>query len=338
MRVLVTGISGFVGRHLAAHLLAEGDAVCGTYAGEAPDLADVDLYPVDILDEEGMAELVGTADPEVIIHLAGLASVGRSWSDPARYFQVNFLGTENLLQAAGERTVLLASSAEVYGAVPEGEQPIPESRPLAPESPYALTKAAAERLVRAAGGVVVRSFNLIGPGQDGGFALPAFARQLAAIAGGAAEPRLTVGNLSARRDFVHVADGVRAFRLLALEGGGGRAYNIASGRAMSIREVLDLLLDQARGQIDGEVRVEVDPARVRPVDVPLLTGDASRLRGLGWEPRHSVADAVADLWNEVRITESRNRAELQSRTELRNRTESRNRDGEPAGRAGEGVC
>src|SRR6185295_13572557 len=164
------------------------------------------------------------------------------------------------------------------------------------QSPYALTKAAAERLAFLRGAVVARSFNLVGPGQSPKFALPAFAVQLAAIARGEQEPVLRVGNLSARRDFLHVDDGAAAFRLLAEKGERGGIYNIASGRALSIGEALERLT-----ALSGvEARVEPDPERMRKVDLPLLLGDARPLRALGWEPRRTLDDALSDLWTVVR--------------------------------------
>lgn len=301
MRVLVTGASGFIGCHLAAHLAACGDRVVGTYAGARPDsgsgtgLEGVELHAVDVTDGPAMAALVAAVDPEVVIHLAGLSHVGASWQRLDEYFLVNVLGTERLLEAARGRRVVFASSAEVYGVVPESEQPISEARPVAPPSPYAMTKACAERFVLAAGGVVARTFNLVGPGQAPRFALPAFARQLAAIQRGEQVPVLETGNLSARRDFVHVEDGARAYRLLAVEGLSGEVYNVASGHSLSIEEALSRLM-RAAGM---EVPIEPDPARFRPVDVPLLTGDASRLEALGWKAEKSVDDAVRELWESV---------------------------------------
>jgi GDP-4-dehydro-6-deoxy-D-mannose reductase len=221
-----------------------------------------------------------------------LSHVGDSWSRPADYFRVNVLGTESLLRALPRARVIAASSAEVYGEVPEDEQPIPEHRPVAPLSPYALTKAAMERLVLAAGGVVARSFNIVGSGQAQSFALPAFARQLAAIRAGTQEPVLKVGNLSARRDFVHLDDAVEAFGLLVDQGEAGSCYNVGRGVASSIEELLARLV-----AVSGvETAIEVDPARCRPVDLPLLVADNRRLTNLGWRPGRQLDTALDDLW------------------------------------------
>jgi len=296
MHVLITGISGFVGPRLACHLLAMGDRVSGTFLVDRPRFAgaeDVRLFEVDLLDAAGLNQAVREAAPDAVVNLAGLSHVGESWKRPGDYFRVNVIGTENVLAAAAGRPVVVASSAEVYGPVPEAEQPITEERQVDPQTPYALTKAAAERLAFSRGAVVARAFNFVGPGQSPIFALPAFARQLAAIqAGHGGEPVLRVGNLAARRDFVHVDDGAAALRLLAEKGKPGEVYNIASGRAFSIAEALDRLM-----AISGVgARIEQDPGRMRPVDLPLLVGDSGRLRALGWAPQRSLDDALADLW------------------------------------------
>ncbi len=295
MHVLVTGISGFVGPRLARHLLERGDRVSGTYLVDHPafpEAADVRLFEVDLQDSAALERAVREAAPDAIVHLAGLSHVGESWSRMPDYFRVNVLGTENLLAVAAGRPVVIASSAEVYGLVPEEEQPIAEERTVDPRTPYALTKAASERLALLRGAVVARAFNLVGPGQSPKFALPTFAEQLAAIGRREREPVLRVGNLSARRDFVHVDDGVEAFRLLAEKGERGGVYNIASGRAFSIDQALERLM-----AVSGvAARVEPDPERMRPVDLPLLQGDAGRLRALGWDPRRTLDDALADLW------------------------------------------
>ncbi|MCZ6726130.1 MAG: GDP-mannose 4,6-dehydratase [Acidobacteria bacterium] len=295
MRVLITGVAGFVGSHLAARLTGAGVEVWGTYLQQEPDLDGIELRDVDILDARGVRRAMEEARPDAVVHLAGLSHVGRSWDDLASYFQVNVVGAENVLDAAGERRVIVASSAEVYGTVPPEAQPIVEDRLLAPASPYALTKAALERLARPRGALVVRSFNAIGPGQAEEFALPSFARQLAAIRRGVREPVLRVGNLAAERDFVPIDDVVEAYRLLIDRGERGEVYNLGSGRAMSIEQALHRLI-----VVSGvKARIEVDPERFRPTDVPLLKADASKLCALGWSPRLDVDAALRDLWLEV---------------------------------------
>ncbi|HEV7786795.1 MAG TPA: GDP-mannose 4,6-dehydratase, partial [Thermoanaerobaculia bacterium] len=167
MRAFITGIGGFVGSRLARHLLERGDRVSGTFIGPAPsmaDVADIDLHEVDLLDREALTRVIGEINPDAIVNLAGLSHIGESWewSKMSDYFWVNVVGTENVLAAAAGRPVVIASSADVYGSVPREEQPIPEDRRIAPQTPYALTKAAAERLALGGNAVIVRSFNLIG--------------------------------------------------------------------------------------------------------------------------------------------------------------------------------
>jgi GDP-4-dehydro-6-deoxy-D-mannose reductase len=295
MKVLITGISGFVGVRLARRLRAAGHALAGTYIRERPELEGIELHEADLLDPAALDATFAAARPDGVIHLAGLAHVGDSWRQMADYFRVNVLGTENLVRAAAGCPTVVASSAEVYGLVPEEEQPMTEERQVAPQSPYALTKAAAERVALASGARVVRSFNLVGPGQSAQFALPSFARQLAAIAAKRSEPVLAVGNLDARRDFLHVDDGVEGYEQVLQSGTDGEVYNLGSGRARSIREMLDLLVE-----VSGiRVSTRVDADRWRPVDLPLLEADASRLRALGWKPHRAVREALEELWVEA---------------------------------------
>lgn len=292
MRYLVTGASGFVGSRLASRLTAAGDEVTGTYLGSAPRLPGARLREVDLRDMRALGEIVDETDPQVIVHLAGLSHVGESWQALAEYFQVNVLGTENLIRAAGGRRVVMASSAEIYGLVPEEEQPLSEDRRPAPQSPYALTKAAAERLVQPSGGIVVRSFNILGPGQAATFALPAFAAQLAAIRAGRQEAVLKVGNLAARRDFVHLDDAVDGYLTVATAGADGGVYNLGSGETHSIGGMLERLVSVSR----VAARIEIDPQRFRPIDLPLLQADAGRLRALGWAAERSLEAALEELW------------------------------------------
>ena len=294
VRVLVTGVGGFVGTALARGLAAAGEEVLGTYLGAEPTGVGVNLRAADILDPPGLEVVVSEFAPERIVHLAGLSSVAESWKRPDDYRRVNVEGVENLLAAAGGRRVLLASSAEVYGRVPEDEQPITEARPVDPRNPYAESKAAAEERVLAAGGIVVRMFNVVGPGQAETFALPSFARQLAAARGG--DTVLQVGNLAMRRDFLHVDDAVAGYRTLIRSGEKGGVYNLGRGEALSLRAALDLLIEVA----GIAASVEVDPERLRPVDVELTLADNRRLRALGWRPERSLHEALEDLWAEVR--------------------------------------
>lgn len=296
--VLITGITGFVGTVMARRLAAAGMRVSGLTADEVVPIEGVEeggVVHLDILDLAALEEEIARADPRVVVHLAGLAHVGESWQRPGDYYRVNFRGTRNVLKAAGRRRVLFASSAEVYGKVPESEQPIDEERPLDPRSPYAMTKACAEDVARERGAIVVRSFNCIGPGQAPRFALPSFARQLAAIERGEQDPVIRVGDLSPKRDFLHVEDAAAGYQVLMERGEPGRAYNLASGVAVEIGEALDRLR-----QVSGvEARVERDEARVRPVDLPMLCGSTARTEGLGWRREHDLDAALGDLWRAV---------------------------------------
>ena len=298
MHVLITGIGGFVGLRLARHLLACGERVSGTYLDIRPDLEGVALYEADLLDSEALKRTMATAEPDAIVNLAGLSHVGDSWDWKLMpgYFWVNVVGTENILAVAAGHPVVIASSADVYGLVPEEEQPISEDRRIAPQSPYALSKAASERIaLMYEGAVIARSFNLIGPGQAPKFSLASWAHQLAAIQRNDQQAVLKVGNLSTKRDFVHVDDGAAAYHLLAKAGSPGTVYNLASGRPVQMRDALTRLLEISG--VQAEVEENCFPSR--PHDIPLLSGDAGRLRALGWEPRRSLDDALRDLWKEA---------------------------------------
>ncbi|MBP7586504.1 MAG: GDP-mannose 4,6-dehydratase [Thermoanaerobaculia bacterium] len=295
LRILVTGATGFVGRKLAERLAAAGHRVGAVAIDQHPLPFVAERFAVDIRDAASLAAAVTRFSPDRIVHLAALSHVGESWRRIPDYFAINVLGVEHILAAADDCPVLFMSSAEVYGLVPDAEQPIAESRALSPRTPYALTKAAAERLALAAGATVVRSFNLIGAGQAPNFALPSFATQLAAIERGA-PPQLSVGNLTARRDFVHIEDAVSALVRLAEQPQPGAVLNLASGVDHSIAELLERLI-----ALSGlSVHCKEDPEKLRPVDVPRLCGDASRLRALAWEPERGVDAALEDLFAEAR--------------------------------------
>ena len=287
MRVLVTGADGFVGRHLCQFLQENGDTV-------------TPLTGVDVRDGKALTDAVRRARPDAVAHLAAVSSVADSLRDPVATFEVNALGSVNLCQAGRELAprprMLLISSGEVYGPIP-ADRPATEQTPVAPTSPYGASKVAAETMglqfARSYGMsvVVARPFTHLGAGQAVTFAMPSFAQQLAEARRLPGRATLRVGNLEAVRDFSNVRDVVTAYRLLLDRGESGEVYNVSSGRGRSIRSVLDELI----GLAGADVGVEVDPARMRPADIPNMVGDPTKLRALGWMPRHTVRDALIDL-------------------------------------------
>jgi GDP-4-dehydro-6-deoxy-D-mannose reductase len=294
MRALLTGASGFVGGYLARHLDQCGDEVVA--------LADsVDLgYPEGAL---AFAEQLKATEPDVIYHLAALTHVGRSWEDPASTMRVNAMGTLSVLEAARAQShpprVMLISSSEVYGA---GEgRPIHEDDPLRPVTPYAASKVAAEYLGlqaflgRGLDVVRARPFNHIGPGQADIFVVSALARRIVEAERAGGGP-IAVGNLAAARDFTDVRDVVRAYRLLATNGAAGEVYNVCSGVARQVEELFKVLIAHSRVPVEPRE----DPELFRPVDVPMLVGDNSRLIELtGWHPEIDLSQtlvAVLEYW------------------------------------------
>ena len=277
MRAFVSGAGGFVGRHLVACLEAEGDEVAALADG------------VDVADAAAVAAAIAAAAPQVVYHLAGWAHVGESWKHALEVVRVNVLGTAAVLEACREARVgrlLVVGSADAYGDFSPEDLPLQEDLPLRPVTPYGASKAAAEVLAlqaARAGGtdiVLTRSFNHTGAGQHPSFVVPALARRIvqAEESGGA---ELPVGNLAAQRDLLDVEDVVRAYRLLALSGRPGQAYNVCSGVPVAIEEVARRLAELS----GADLRLVVDPELVRAVDVPVVVGDGSRLRSLGWQPR-----------------------------------------------------
>ncbi len=296
-RILITGVSGFVGRRLARRLLEKGHRVFGLTLGDGEEMTGVEVHYADVRDRDAVRSVIVATRPEAVVHLAALSHVGASWRRLSDYFEVNVLGTENVVSSTGAGVaLLLASSAEVYGSVPESEQPLREELTPRPQSPYAMTKAMAERWVLARGGrsVVVRLFNVVGPGQSDEFALPSFAQRLARSRRDD-KSTLRVGNLSARRDFLHVDDAIAALELLLVTDVDRGIYNLGSGRAVSIGEALDRLVEVA----GLEVVIETDPERFRPVDLELLRADTRRLAALGWSPVRALDEALRDLWAEA---------------------------------------
>ncbi len=288
MRALVTGATGFVGPYLTEHLADAGDDVVG-----------LDLE-IDVTDAESIHRALLDIKPQVVYHLAALSHVGESWNAPGQVFQVNTMGTLNVLLAsgsAGVERVLVVGSAEQYGQVEPGDMPIDEDQPMRPITPYGASKAAAEMaashafLGRGLPVLCARAFNHIGPGQSPGMVVSAIAEQVARNERSGDDVVLT-GDLTPTRDFTDVRDVVRAYRLLVELGEPGEVYNVCSGRAVAIREVAEKLLALA----DRPMRLETDPARLRPVEVPAHWGDNTKLRtATGWLPTIPLERSMADV-------------------------------------------
>lgn len=297
MRALVTGASGFVGRHLVAHLRASGDDVA-VLDHEGEDA-------IDVTDGPAVAKTIAAADPEAVYHLAARTHVGESWSAPERVWRVNAEGTLHVLRACvdtGASRVLVVGSAEEYGPVDKDALPITEDAPLRPVSPYSASKVAAEFLALQAflgeglPTLRVRSFNHTGPGQSPGFLVPALAARIAA-AERDEHDEIAVGATDPVRDLIDVRDVVRAYRLLVERGVPGEVYNVCRGEGVSVAEVASRLLALARRPL----RLRVDPELVRPVDVPRLVGSPARLRAAtGWEPEIPLDRTLTDVLDDAR--------------------------------------
>lgn len=297
MRVAVTGSSGFVGRHLVDALRARGDTVAGLDRS-APDALDV-------TDAESVRRRIAELRPEVVFHLAAASHVGDSWRDPAQAFRVNAEGTLNVLRACREvepGRIVVVGSAEEYGRVDPADLPLTEDAPLRPLTPYGAAKVAADFLgLQAFLGdglpvVRVRPFSHTGPGQSPRFVVPALAGR---VADAEREGRDTVrvGSLDPVRDLTDVRDVVRAYLLLAASGEAGEVYNVCRGSGVTVREVAETLTAHSRRSL----RLEVDPDLVRPVEVPVLVGDSSKLaKATGWTPEIPLERTLADVLDEAR--------------------------------------
>jgi len=316
MRILVTGITGFAGSHLAEALLSDGAGeVWGiSRHGKLPSPCPFPPEHVrwtccDMADRQRFADLIARAQPEQIYHLAGYASTGRSYREPDAAWEANLTATRNLLEAViatgGRPRVLHVSSGLIYGEPRSADELVNEDGPLRPVSPYAASKAAADLAayqVSQAPGVAVirvRPFNHIGPRQSPDFAISHFARQIAAIEAGRQAPVLDTGDLRPRRDLTDVRDMVRAYMLLMKSGTPSEVYNAGSGAAHSMQDVLDRLV--ARSRVRPEIRQKTDPERVR--EAAALRADCGKLRAAtGWTPRYSLDQTLADTldyWRSV---------------------------------------
>ncbi len=318
VRVLLTGIAGFAGSHLAEYLVRHATGPDGT----TPEVHGVihrhdrrirhlrshlQLHRGDLRNGLWVNDLVQAVQPHIVMHLAAWSDVGGSWEQPWTTYELNILCQLNLLEALRRHApacrTLVVTSNEVYGLLEPDDLPVDEDTPFRPNTPYGVSKVAQDMMALQYWNgyrlptLRVRSFNHIGPGQADDFAASAFARQIAEIEAGLHPPRVVVGNLDAERDFTDVRDVVRAYWLLALRGEAGQVYNVGSGQSRSIRWLLDTLL----GLTPVAVEVTVDPARLRPSDVPVSACDNRRLvAATGWQPEIDLETSLCDLLGEWR--------------------------------------
>lgn len=295
MKALITGSQGFVGGYLRHELELHGYDVTG-----------VDIHPgektiqVDLLDARAVRETVNAIRPDVLIHLAGQANVARSWEIPQETFETNVVCAINLLEAVRQADLsirmVLVGSSDQYGNLGTQGVMVCETLETRPQTPYAVSKKAQEEIAAVYAKTyglqvcMTRSFNHGGAGQRAGFLIPDFASGIVRIERGEADC-LKVGNLTSKRDFTHVKDVVRAYRLLAEKGHAGEAYNVGSGRTYSAQEILDHLRAMAKCPIP----VAQDPAKMRPSDTPVICCDHSKLtQDTGWEPELGLEQILMD--------------------------------------------
>lgn len=297
--VLVTGAGGFAGGHLIELLAGSADLVGWSRTQPPPEIAALAKWQrVDILDREQVTDTIAMLRPDSIFHCAGLPHVAESWADTAAPLATNVLGTHRLIEAVervGARCrIVVTGSAQVYAP---SNEPIAEDDRIAPSSPYALSKLAQEQLALRSNSdtvaiIVTRPFNHTGPRQKPSFLAPSVARQIVMFERGLLEPVLKVGNLDPSRDIMDVRDAVRAYAALMKTGTPGTIYNVASGVARPVRSIVEALVSRAR----VPVRIEQDPSRIRPSDVPVLAGNPRRLQqSTGWSPQVSFEKMVDDL-------------------------------------------
>lgn len=308
MRVLITGAGGFVGRHLVAHLATQGQTdIWGTTVispDQDPSLAKMPVQWVmlDLRDPHATAEVVAQIQPDRVYHLAAQAFVPASFDDPWDTLENNIRGQVNLFQALLKHQpsarVLVISSAHVYGSIQPADNPVSESQPFRPDSPYSVSKVAQDMLglqyylAHQLHTVRARPFNHIGPGQNTRFALPNFADQIAAAELGEHDPVILVGNLEAERDFTDVRDVVGAYYLMLERGEAGQAYNVCSGHIYSMQTLLQYLCQHSRIPL----QIRTDPARFRPLDVPRVVGDCRKLhQDTGWKAVIDIHQSLTDI-------------------------------------------
>ena len=309
MRCLITGINGFAGTHLAEYLLRKNASISGTFYPpntrlDIPGAGNkIKVFPCDLASDKQIPGVIKETRPEYIFHLAAQSFVPKSWRQPGETFNINVQGTLHLLQSvkkyAPKATVLFIGSGEEYGP-PSSGQPLTEDHPLAPQNPYATSKACAGLLSAQLGHyyniaiIRTRSFPHLGPGQSADFVASGFCHQVALIEQGKQQPQIKVGNLNSRRDFTDVRDIARAYFLLITRGIPGEVYNIASDRALFIKEILHKIIVLS----DKQIEVVTDPARLRPQDPSIICGNSQKLYKLtGWHPEIPIDQTLRETLN-----------------------------------------
>lgn len=302
---LVIGAAGFVGKYLIDEMVTNG---IKAYATKLPHETLVGLsakvYNLDIMDKNAVTALLFEVRPDYIFHLAAQSSVGLAWKKPGLTVDVNIKGSLNVMDAVRELyykpRVLLIGSGEEYGYIQPGETPITETNPIRPGNIYAATKVCQNMIGNIYSQaydmelMMVRAFNHIGPGQAPMFVVSDFCKQVAEIEKGLREPVMKVGNLAAKRDFTDVRDVVKAYVKLVQKGIPGETYNVGSGNAREIRTILDLIISMS----DAAIQVETDPNKLRPVDVPIIEADITKIRKLtGWEPEIPIEQTISEMLN-----------------------------------------
>ena len=309
-KALIIGAGGFVGSYLIDCLHEEFNMEVYATKLQGTEFSHpfATVRELDIMSKEDIVELLYDIRPDYIFHLAAQSSVSVAWKNPMLTIDVNIKGSVNVMEAVRELfykpRILVIGSGEEYGHIKAGDTPISEDTILRPGNIYAATKACQNMI----GSIyaqaydmelmLVRSFNHMGPGQAPLFVVSDFCKQVAEIELGLKEPVIRVGNLSAKRDFTDVRDVVRAYAMLIQKGMAGETYNVGSGKAMEIRKILDLIV----GMSSAKISVEVDPNKIRPVDVPIIEADISKIHDVtGWKPEISIEQTIRetlDYWRE----------------------------------------
>ena len=310
MKALITGVDGFVGKYLSEYLLKQKYEVYGTTISEKYKNEKIKIYKMNLLDEKEVNKVIKMIKPDKIFHLAGQSAVGLSWEKPVLTVNINVNGTLNLLEAvrnySKDSKILIVGSSDQYGPIKPEECPIKESKIQNPQSPYGVSKKAQEEMCKLyvnayhTNIIMVRAFNHIGAGQSTNFVVADFASKIAQIEKGS-EPVLKVGNLESFRDFTDVRDIVRGYSLLLEKGKIGEIYNIGSGKEVKVSEILKKLVSMSK----KEIKIESDPNKFRPIDVPLVVCDNSKIKkDTGWETEFLINDTleeVLEYWRSVII-------------------------------------